>query len=189
MVKVLKPNFNEKTTDNKPFKEDPHHTFLMTSPEKHYDEINKNPYNITHITHMLEKDIVFNDRCNFSIHSSKGVWRDFSDFCKTIRKPLCEVHDKLLLYGMMIIPNKQILLDMEFKVNEKKPVQLEIHDGIICNKLKVWGDRVFEINQREPCGVSNGAYVRFLEIIEEASKFVNPSDRLIKLMEQYKVLI
>jgi len=171
------------------FKEEAYNKYLMTEYEEYISSNKLNSYNISVITHMLDKEIIFKDRKNFNIYSSKSLWEDFGVFCESLHMPICEVHDKIILYAMMNIPVRHILLDMNFKKSDSNSTQRDVEEKILRRKLKSAIDRVLDLTQQDVLDKSPRVYKRFMDLMYDGAKFKNPSTELTELLEQGYVLL
>ena len=181
-----------KTSDNtlgNAFKEEGYNQYLMNDYEATISSNKLNSSNITHMLDMLDKEIIFTGRTNFNIYSSKKLWEDFGVFCKSLHMPICEVHDKIILYAMMKIPVRHILLDMTFQTRDNNATQKEVKEKILRRKLKSAMDKVLDLTQQDILDKNPRVYKMFEDLMDHAADFKNPSVELIELLEQGKVLL
>ena len=160
------------------------------SCENLYLGINKNQSNISDILDILDKDFIFNDRTTCSVYMSKSILEDFILFAKSNgRHSVCELLEKLMIYGMQVIPNKKILFDQTYVIKKPNDVQSEMKEKVLCYKLGNSIDRVLDLKEKDMLKSYPQAFTIFMDNLEEATKISNPSDKLLGLMEKARLLI
>jgi len=95
-----------------------------------------NQYNIIDILDILDKDFSLDDRINHSEYYSKAVHIEWSRFCKshpTMSK--AELTEKALIYGMLTIPNKNVLIQIDSPDKKCESLDDQLDEIILIEEL------------------------------------------------------
>ena len=148
-----------------------------------YRSINQNQSNITDIIDILDKDFNLGTRTNFSLYFSRQVYEEWRRFCGVHPcLSMSDLTDKALIYAMMVIPNKNALIQIEIpeKLMKQQSLDNQLQDMICVDKLEKFLEKMKLINGN----VRINHKEEFLGIIKECKKVNIRSDTLSFLLSE-----
>lgn len=175
-MRDLRDNHTQEDSNEKALR-----SFLKEYIDKDYDSLNR----IDRID-IFKKNYNFDDKHSCSHYYSKTIYDEWCRFCKVHpTRNKSELTELALIYGMMVIPNENVLIQIDIpkETMEKQTLDDKLREIVCFPDLEKWlSDTEQTIKSGQP--IHPNKIKKLHEIIREVNKIKTKSEKMNILLEE-----